>query len=420
MGSNNYSYHSFLDLLNLINSRLKQIEVEDDKYKVEKKYNDEDFSGNIEIRYKETPIVTFHYFVSNLYKEGKRIVRGSFSLRAVRYPLWFQEYKEKGKNEIVHVDEFFKVSTGKGGFEDVSVYLDKYLPLGKEEDKDKICEEFKDLEVNKEHIKFDTRMKAYLIQFDLPSYLGISKRDEKDESKDDNITLCKYMSLETFRNMLNNRTFRMNSIAAMNDIYEGEWMNRLLYGEEETTNNKLQLSYVENSNILVTSLSNKPDDASMWRLYGNNGNGVCMMFTCPKDSVEQVYYADTTNDKFKQLREKAIKLKKDGITVHFAGADDMRYYIKSSSFNVEGEYRFLYEAAQETLLIANYGGLLSPYKDFDIKDDGSIDGLPLKIYLAYIGHNIPYYNTNLSILLSQCYTVFPFMPVLESEIKELR
>lgn len=280
-----------------------------------------------------------------------------------------------------------------------------------------------DYGLKEDDITFDTIRKCYLVSIDLKKALDPEKTDsEEGQNKaPQDYSLYKYTSLSAFLSMLNNKTFRMNSIISMNDIYESEWMEHLLYGTSEITDEQLKLTYVENKNVLITSFAGKGDDASMWRLYGKKGNGVCLCFSCPSNKITKIIYASENDEQFKALHKKVGLLKGDGINVRFVGADKMRYFIKSSSFSIENEYRYLYDAREEQLNATNYDGLLSTYKDFTIHPkDGTIEGLPFQLKGLYVGHNIPNYTTNISLLVSQIHETFPSLWIYESKIKEVR
>lgn len=411
--------HSFEELKNLISERLDLIEVDRDKFSFDSKYNEDDLVGWIYVRYNGKTFVTFEFLVTNLHKDGKFSVRGSFTIKCKRYEDWYQDYLENGTMDIVHVDEFFKAHFLSNDRYDIGYFLDKYIPVGNEEEKTKIAETFADYGVEKDKIVFDTHKKAYIVELDLSKYL--QQKDGEEDSKSTTIRLYKYMSLDTYLCMLNNKTFRMNSIISMNDIYEGEWINHLLYGSDKFDDNRLRIDNIERKNILVTSFTGNRDDGSMWRLYGNNGFGVCMGFDILKKDVAKVIYVEEKDESFRKLRDKLSTLNKEGISLTFRSAQDMQYIVKSSTFKVENEYRFLYDVSSETLKVANYNGLLSTYKDFPIDTKtGSIEGLPFGVKSVIIGHSIPNYNTNISILFSQTHEVLPSVSIYESEVKEIR
>ena len=350
-------------------------------------------------------------------------MRGSFTIKFQNFPEWYQKYLEKGTKDVVHISEFFEGHSTDNERHDLNYFLNYYLPVGKAEEKIKIVDTFKDYGLKERDIAFDTIRKCYLVSIDLKKALDPDRTDldEGQNKVSHDYSLYKYTSLSAFLCMLNNKTFRMNSIISMNDIYESEWMEHLLYGTSEITDEQLRLTYVENKNKLITSFAGKGDDASMWRLYGSKGNGVCLCFNCPSDKVTKIVYASENEEKFKALHEKIIQLKKESINVRFVGSDRMRYFIKSSSFSIENEYRYLYDARKEQLNVADYDGLLSTYKDFPIHPkDGTIESLPFQLKGLYVGHNIPNYTTNISLLVSQIHETFPTLWICESRVKEVR
>ena len=334
--------HSFIELKELISNRISQIEVNRDKFTLTDKYKEDDLVGWIYVHYNGKTIVTFQYMVTNLHKGGGLTVRGSFTVKYLAYEKWYQDYLENGSRDVVHVDEFFTAHSSSNDRYEITYYLDKYLPIGNEDGKAKIAKAFEDNGVDKDKIFFDTRLKAYVVEMNLSQYL---KKDEDKENESPVIRLYKYMSLSTYLCMLNYKTFRMNSIISMNDIYEGEWINHLLYGSDKVDDNKLRIDNIERKNVLVTSFTGNRDDGSMWRLYGNNGIGVCMGFEIPKKDVTKVIYVAANDENFLKLHNKLSILGKDGLSVVFKSAQDMRYIVKSSTFKVENEYRYLYDAS---------------------------------------------------------------------------
>lgn len=411
--------HSFKELVELISNRLDLIEVDRDKFTCESKYNEEELIGWIYVRYNGKTFVTFQFIVTNLYKGGSFNVRGNFTVKYRRHSKWFQDYLENGRNDIVHVDEFFNAHFLSNDRFDITYFLDKYIPIGNEEGKTKIAEVFDDYDIDKDKIVFDTHKKAYTVELDLSQYL--QQEDIEEDPNSITILLYKYMSLDTYLCMLNNQTFRMNSIISMNDLYEGEWINHLLYGSDKMDDNRLRVDNIEHKNILVTSLTGHKDDGSMWRLYGGNGLGVCMGFDIRKRDALKVIYIEEKDGNFCKLRERLSTLNQEGISLTFKNAQDMQYIVKSSTFKVENEYCFIFDASFETLKVTNYNGLLSTYKDFPIDSkNGEIVGLPFGIKSIIIGHSIPNYNTNISILMSQTHEVFPSVSIYESEVKEIR
>lgn len=406
-----YSFYQYKDL---ILERLKLIEVNRDDYAISDTYNEKEFEGWIKVTYKGKALVSFHYMVIDA---KPQVSRFSCSLKVEKYSKWYQNYLEKGK-DVVQIRERLNAHNSNDAQHSIEYVLDKYLPLGKQEDKEKIARSFAAYDINENKIVFDTRLKTYMVELDLTKYFYPT---ESKQTSQDKVRLYKYMSLDTFLSILNNKTFRLNSIISMNDKYEGEWINHLLYGSKKLDEDAQKVENVKNKNILVTSFTDKEDDGLMWIRYGNNGCGVCMEFVIPVKDVTKVFYIDGKNKDFQNLRNKLISLDQQDIHVSLMSVQKMRYIVKSTTFTTENEYRYLYDANAEQLKVANYNGLLSTYKDFAINTrTGSINGLPFSISEVILGSNIPNYITNIAILTAQTHEVFPSVLIFDSKVNEIR
>ena len=262
---------------------------------------------------------------------------------------------------------------------------------------------------------FDTYQKTYLVKSNLHEFLDFQKNKEEEK-----VWVYKYTSLETYRNILNHGTFRMNSIIAMNDENESLWAD-LVTSKDETPNEVYYKSVVKNKNLLITSFTSKEDNATMWRLYGDQGKGICMAFSVPANRITKVLYVNEKDEKVRNLKEARTALLSKGIKVEFSDMSEMKYYIKHSDFSIEGEYRYLYDAGEENLAIANYGDLLSPYKDFKYdKETQKFGNLPFKFEYVIIGKNISQYKTVFPLLVAETAKRFPSVAIYESNMITLR
>ena len=212
----------------------------------------------------------------------------------------------------------------------------------------------------------------------------------------------------------------MNSIIAMNDENESLWAD-LVTSKGETPNEEYNKSVVKNKNLLITSFTSKKDNATMWRLYGDQGKGMCMAFSVPSNRITKVLYVNEKDENVRKLKEARTALVNKGIKVEFSDMNEMKYYIKHSDFSIEGEYRYLYDASDEDLDIANYGDMLSPYKDFKYDESTRKFGtLPFKLKYVIIGKNIPQYKTVFPLLVAETAKRFPSVAICESKMITLR
>lgn len=290
-----------------------------------------------------------------------------------------------------------------------------YLPIGNEDEKEIIKNSLTNIGLRDVEVVFDTYQKSYLVTSNLHEFLNFQKN--KDE---ENVRVYKYTSLETYRNILNHGTFRMNSIIAMNDENESLWAD-LVTSKDDTPNEVYYKSVVKNKNLLITSFTSKEDNATMWRLYGDRGKGICMAFSVPSNRITKVLYVNEKDENVRKLKEARTALVNKGIKVEFSDMSEMKYYIKHSDFSVEGEYRYLYDSGDENLDIATYGDLLSPYKDFNYdKETQKFGNLPFKFEYVTIGKNISQYKTVFPLLVAETAKRFPSVAIYESNMITLR
>lgn len=406
--------HTFDELLNILKRRIAQIELNRELFTISDKYDEQNKSGDINIKYDGRHLVTFHYLRSNIRIEGRTTFRGAFTVECRMYPNWYKERIPHLSRNVVHVDEYFRSCIHNETFR-FEECLDTYLPIGNEEKKEIIKNSLTNIGLRDVEVVFDTYQKTYLVKSNLHEFLNFQKNKEEE-----NVWVYKYTSLETYRNILNHGTFRMNSIIAMNDENESLWAD-LVTCKDEIPNEEYYKSVVKNKNLLITSFTSKEDNATMWRLYGNQGKGICMAFSVPSNRITKVLYVNEKDEKVRKLKEARTALLSKGIKAEFSDMSEMKYYIKHSDFSIEGEYRYLYDAGEKNLDIANYGDLLNAYEDFKYeKETGMFGTLPFKLKYVIIGKNIPQYKTVFPLLVAETAKRFPSVAIYESNMITLR
>lgn len=311
--------YSLQEVIDIVQERINAISYHKELYKIVSKELPDDITI-IDVIYKNQCVLSLRYMVTNRFIGGQMQVRGSFYVYAINYPEWYHQYKETvGKTEkIVFVSEF-EAHTSRG-YKPLTSFLDEFLPLAKEEDCALIASELDKHNITYSGISFDSYQKKYIVQLDLKEVLNLAK---DNSSNKESITLYKYMPLETYHSMLQNMTFRMNSIVSMNDVNETFWMNTLLYGDEKQSKGQKYEGIVYNKDVLISSFSDKKDDPIMWRLYGNAGNGVCLGFSIKRKDVNKVYYINNTDQICATFKETAKSLRGKNIEIIYEDNDNL-------------------------------------------------------------------------------------------------
>lgn len=352
-----------------------------------------DLRGAIEVSYNEIRYAHICYYVNTSpAHSGMRHLCTGFTVRLHNDSYW---HGDKLEQPFVNVGND-GMCWCKGNEDKIPLdqLLDIILPIADINKVEKVEDAFKNNQILIASCKFNTYEKRYEIDMDLSAYL-----DEHIKEKETPNYLHKYVSFDTFMAMLQNKTFRMNSVVAMNDTSEtfalGDVLNEAL-GDADRYR-----SLIASKNALITSFCGDGDYALMWRLYGENGKGVCLCFTAPKDTVKPIVYVkkDGRDSKLSKLKEIISQLNKDGIAVHIKQMDELKYFVKSCQFDYENEYRLLRYEPDENLKIVNYGDLMSYCHDYEIESNGNIKDLDLKLHEVTLGTNLPNPDINYPLIV---------------------
>ena len=214
------------------------------------------------------------------------------------------------------------------------------------------------------------------------SFLG-----ELDKSKE----IHRYTTLLSAFETINNWTYRMNGIRGMNDNTEGIYWEKLIPDDEIYSVNSL-------NNMFISSFSEKKDDLTMWRLYGDDGQGICMSFELKDEDsygfdIAKVCYVNTQSDVYKMVSE----LVKNGF--RFWGPERWNCFFKPKEYDTENEIRLLHmRKSKEVACIEKH--------DFCVAKDSSViipfiilkmeeKDFPLKLKKITLGPKCKAKNTNI-------------------------
>ena len=139
--------------------------------------------------------------------------------------------------------------------------------------------------------------------------LGISK-----------VKLAKYCSLSTLLKTLGTGKMRLNSIVSMNDRTEVDYLSEYTRNFKETVEVNDDKYFFADKKF-ITSFTVSIDDLNMWRFYGDDAQGVCMVFekVNKKSIVKKVRYIDEANEVLSKIQKLNHELAKDNIKVVFSG-----------------------------------------------------------------------------------------------------
>ena len=87
----------------------------------------------------------------------------------------------------------------------------------------------------------------------------------------------KYTTMNTLFEILKSGKIRLNSIISMNDKTETSFLSDLTKNYDEPSETA-ELETIRANSTLIISFSSNTDNLDMWRWYGDDGKGVCLVF----------------------------------------------------------------------------------------------------------------------------------------------
>lgn len=173
------------------------------------------------------------------------------------------------------------------------------------------------------------------IQFDSDGNVSFTKSEEQSFFEKilstNKKTIYRYVSFETLFQTIKNKTYRMLGLAGMNDRTELNYFDNFL-GKGSNVDN----------NIYISSCSLLKDDLTMWRLYGDDGKGVCLAFNVHHtSSCFHLYKVDYGDEPKRHKHLNTIKKLYDNGFI-FNDSEIWKHFFKPYEFSTEKEVRLLF------------------------------------------------------------------------------
>ncbi len=189
----------------------------------------------------------------------------------------------------------------------------------------------------------------------------------------------RYVSFDSLFAMLNGKSYRMCGLAGMNDKTE------INYFDPNKTDE------VEND-IYISSCSTLKDDLTMWRLYGDDAKGVCLVFTLRDEYSKNfdIYKVSYAKDKNEHEKMKLLKALCDMGFV-FTYLKKWKHFFKPIEFENEKEIRLLFTddhlniSLNRNWVKTKNHSIINPIVDFSLTDEL----FPLRLDEIILGPNFP-------------------------------
>ena len=215
-------------------------------------------------------------------------------------------------------------------------------------------------------------------------------------------SVCRYTSLNSLFLTIKNGTQVMCSITCMNDKGETSYADKYVgFGAFANTSKSIE----ENNDCFILSCCNigMKDNLTMWRLYGDDGKGVCLEYDVDLAKVDNkvfffapVSYGETMSihpalDFIRDIRH----WNENGWSFSLKRWYIWKHFFKSHLFKEENEVRLLYlwtpeETDNTKWILDSTNSIVSRICKFPIPNDR----LPLTLKNAIIGPKCPEQNSN--------------------------
>ncbi len=202
--------------------------------------------------------------------------------------------------------------------------------------------------------------------------------------------VCKYTTLETLYHMINNDSIRVSCIVGMNDNTEVNYFDSYCGYNKE--------SNLDANSVFITCCTKRIDDLTMWRLYGDNSSGVCLIFDIVKDWETNFMLHKVSYENYRRKND-ALEIVKTLLEkgLVFKEIDKWKHYFKPYDYRDEQEIRLLFINGERITRNVNWvltgdTNILNPTIDFSLKGDA----FPFKLRGIILGNNCPEKGVNIS------------------------
>lgn len=250
-------------------------------------------------------------------------------------------------------------------------------------------------------ILFNPAEQCYLLKEDVEQKILKDLMPEHDVDTD---YIAKYTSFETLISILDSGKIRMNSIVSMNDKTETDFLEDTIRNFKEVYERDID-KFLFADKEFITSFTTKIDDLDMWRLYGDDARGACLVFERKdksKDNLYKINYVSPDADMLSKTDNFINTLKSRNIRFQFWLLHKYCHFIKHIDYTNENELRFLEKNDMPNGWSINGASkILTPFIEKNLKQTGTND-YPFRLKEIILGPAMREYKANLMQVFYMC------------------
>ena len=245
----------------------------------------------------------------------------------------------------------------------------------KKEEIQKLVHDIFSIDIQVTDIQYDLASECFVLKEDVERLLLKDIMPQKALAPD---KIAKYTTLDTLVAILESGKMRMNSIVSMNDKTETDFLEEYIrnYKEDYEDGDGLD-KYLFADKEFITSFTTRIDDLDMWRLYGDNAHGVCMVFeriNKEDDGLYEISYVGAESRTLEKIMKLQDTLKAKNIRFRMNLLKKFQHFIKHADFASEKECRLLVNSEKVNGWFVNReNGILTPFIERSIGNDNKPD-----------------------------------------------
>lgn len=253
------------------------------------------------------------------------------------------------------------------------------------------------LDIQADDVLYDFASDCYVLKEEVEREALKDLMPERDLETEE---IAKYTTFDTLIAVLQSGKVRMNSLVSMNDKTESDFLEDVIKNYKEDYEQEYD-KYLFADKEFITSFTKRIDELDMWRLYGDNARGVCMVFgrrDKAKDGLFKIRYIQPDGDSLKEVTELMEALKGHGIKFRLNLLQKLRHFLKHSDYVAEDECRLLVNSeTPDGWFVNRDNGILTPYVEKSIKrEDQAVDNeYPFRLSRIILGPAISEKHANL-------------------------
>lgn len=189
---------------------------------------------------------------------------------------------------------------------------------------------------------------------------------------------------------------RLNSIVSMNDRTEVDYLSEYTRNFKETVEVNDDKYFFADKKF-ITSFTVSIDDLNMWRFYGDDAQGVCMVFekVNKKSIVKKVRYIDEANEVLSKIQKLNHELAKDNIKFRFRILDNNSLFVKPRDFEIEKEHRLFISSKEPHGWYSTGNSIITPYLELNLFErNGDESDYPFVLKEIILGPEMPHRDIN--------------------------